>query len=191
MLYCISYIGEMAGQERVEGDGPVGATPSAPSGPPADAEDELVEAVLRASRALVGVAARSLASAEEVTLPQYRVLIELASAGPQRVADLAEALGVDPSTATRMCDRLVHKDLVQRRRISSDRRGVRISLTAAGRDLVEEVGGRRRQEIAAILGRMPGRDRQGVLAALRSFAEAAGELSDRDWWAAGELAERP
>jgi DNA-binding MarR family transcriptional regulator len=55
--------------------------------------DELVDAVLGASRALVGVAARSLATvAEDVTLAQYRVLIELASRGPQRVADLADAL---------------------------------------------------------------------------------------------------
>ena len=43
-----------------------------------------------ASRALVAVAARSLATvADDVTLPQYRVLIELASRGPLRLADLA------------------------------------------------------------------------------------------------------
>jgi hypothetical protein len=67
--------------------------------------DALVDAVLGASRALVAVAARSLATvAEDVTLAQYRALIELASRGPQRLADLATALGVEPSTATRMCD---------------------------------------------------------------------------------------
>ena len=93
--------------------------------------DDLVDAVLGASRALVAVAARSLADlAEDVTLAQYRALVELAARGPQRPADLASALGVDPSTATRMCDRLVRKQLVQRRRISADRRGVRISLTS-------------------------------------------------------------
>src|ERR1700691_2441211 len=78
--------------------------------------DELVDAVLGSSRALVAVAARSLANlAEDVTLPQYRFLIELASRGPQRLADLATAVGVDRSTATRMCDRLVRKRLGQRR----------------------------------------------------------------------------
>ena len=75
--------------------------------------DEVVDAVLGASRALVAVAARSLATvADDVTLAQYRVLIELASRGPQRLADLATALSVDRSTATRMCDRLVRKRLV-------------------------------------------------------------------------------
>ena len=107
--------------------------------------DDLVDAVLGASRALVAVAARSLGDlAEDVTLPQYRALVELAARGPQRLADLAAALGVDRSTATRMCDRLVRKQLVTRRRISADRRGVRISLTPAGRALVEEVTRRRR-----------------------------------------------
>src|ERR1700755_3132100 len=87
------------------------------SGAGAD-NDEVVDAVLAASRPLVAVAARSLATvAEDVTLAQYRVLIELAARGPQRVADLATALGVDRSTATRMCDRLLRK------RLGSPRRG--------------------------------------------------------------------
>ena len=80
---------------------------------PGQGGDELVDAVLGASRALVAVAARSLATvADDVTLAQYRVLIELAARGPQRLADLASALAVERSTATRMCDRLVRKRLV-------------------------------------------------------------------------------
>ena len=144
--------------------------------------DDLVDAVLGASRALVAVAARSLADfAEDVTLPQYRTLVELAARGPQRPADLASALGVDPSTATRMCDRLVRKQLVQRRRISADRRGVRISLTPTGRALVEEVTRRRRVEISQIVRRMPRSDRDSALTALRVFADAAGEVPEQDW----------
>ena len=150
-------------------------------GRPVD-RDELVDAVLGASRALVAVAARSLADlAEDVTLAQYRALVELAARGAQRSADLASALGVDRSTATRMCDRLVRKGLVQRRRISADRRGVRVSLTSAGRALVEEVTRRRRVEIAQILRRMSRTDRASALAALRVFAAAAGEVPEQDW----------
>jgi DNA-binding MarR family transcriptional regulator len=144
--------------------------------------EELVDAVLGASRALVAVAARSLASvAEDVTLAQYRVLVELASRGPQRVADLASALAVDRSTATRMSDRLARKDLVHRRRISSDRRGVRVSLTPAGRGLIAEVSRTRRAEISAILTRMPPSDTHAVFVALRAFASAAGEVPEQDW----------
>ena len=144
--------------------------------------EDLVEAFLAASRALVGVAARSLANlGEDVTLAQYRVLIELASRGPQRITDLAEALGVDSSTATRMCDRLVRKGLIQRRRVSTDRRSVRVSLTTSGRDLVRHVSKRRRIEIAKILQRLPRSDLAAVLEALQGFAEAAGEVPEQDW----------
>jgi DNA-binding MarR family transcriptional regulator len=144
--------------------------------------DEIADAVLRASRALVAVAARSLATvADDVTLPQYRALIELAARGPLRLADLADALTVDRSTATRMCDRLVRKRLVTRRRGSEDRRVVRVSLTAAGLELVAEVSRRRRAEIRRIVRRMPAESRPLVVTALQAFAEAAGEVPDRDW----------
>ncbi|MGZ6975501.1 MAG: MarR family transcriptional regulator, partial [Acidimicrobiia bacterium] len=60
----------------------------------------VTDAVLLASRALVGVAARSLAEVEdEVTLPQFRALVVLATAD-RNLGDLAEALDVHPSTAT-------------------------------------------------------------------------------------------
>jgi DNA-binding MarR family transcriptional regulator len=146
------------------------------------ARDELVDAVLGASRALVAVAARSLANvAEDVTLAQYRFLVELASRGPQRLADVAAALGVDRSTATRMCDRLVRKRLVTRRRSQGDRRAVRVSLSAAGGELVAEVSRRRRGEIATIVERMPAAHRDRVVRALRAFADAAGEVPEQDW----------
>lgn len=156
---------------------------SSPSREPAgQGGDELVDAVLGASRALVAVAARSLANvAEDVTLAQYRVLIVLAARGPQRLVDLATALGVDRSTATRMCDRLVRKRLVHRRRTNDDRRGVRVSLTATGGELVAEVTRRRRAEIATIVERIPSGHRRPVLNALRAFAEAAGEVPEQDW----------
>jgi DNA-binding MarR family transcriptional regulator len=130
--------------------------------------------VLGSSRALVAVAARSLATvAEDVTLAQYRVLVELASRGPQRLADLAVALRVDRSTATRMSDRLARKHLVRRRRVTSDRRGVQVSLAPAGRELIAEV--------ARIVRRMPAADKQAVVAALQAFADAAGEVPEQDW----------
>ena len=145
-------------------------------------EGEVVEAVLGASRALVALAARSLAEvAEEVTLAQYRALIVLASRGPQRVVSLAEALGVTPPTATRMCDRLVRKDLVRRRTARDDRREVRLSLTPAGQALVAEVTRRRRADIGELLGSIPREDRLAMVELFGRFARAAGEIPDKDW----------
>jgi DNA-binding MarR family transcriptional regulator len=130
----------------------------------------------------MAVAARSLAGAgADVTLPQYRAMIVLASRGPQRVADLSAALNVAPSTGTRMCDRLVRKSLARRQRLASDRRAVRVTLTDAGRALIAEVSGRRRAEITEILGRMSVDARAAVVPALRALSAAAGEGSERDW----------
>ena len=105
-------------------------------GPGPDAR--AVEAVLTASRAMIAVATRSLgAAAEETTIAQYRTLVVLASRGPQRMVDLAGALGVAPSTAGRMCDRLVRKGLIRRQRARTDRRAVLVSITPAGRIVVD------------------------------------------------------
>lgn len=153
-----------------------------------EAERDAVEAVLTASRVLVAVAARSLVEvAEEVTLPQYRALVVLASRGPQRLAALAEALAVNPSTATRMCDRLVRKRLLTRRVESTDRRLVRLAVSASGRQLVEQVTERRRDEIARILRALSLEEQRSVTASLNRLADAAGELPERDWTAGWDL----
>lgn len=142
----------------------------------------LVDAVLTASRVLVAVAARSLSEFEdEVSLPQYRALVVLASRGPQRPVDLSEALGVDPSTATRLCDRLVHKRLISRRRRSADRREVRLELAEQGRRLVDAVTERRRQEIGHILAGVPERERHGLVHAFQVFGSVSGEVPEDQW----------
>jgi DNA-binding MarR family transcriptional regulator len=145
-------------------------------------DDAVVDAVLTASRTLVAVAEQSLgAAAEETTLAQYRALVVLASRGPQRLVDLARALEVTPPTAGRMCDRLVRKGVIRRHRARSDRREVQVSITGAGRQVVDQATARRRELIAEILGRLPVRRQAAVAAALQSFAAAAGEVPDSQW----------
>ena len=112
-------------------------------------------AVLVASRALVGIAARSLAAVEDtVTLVQYRTLVLLSSRGEMNVGSLADALGLHQSTATRLCDRLVNKGLVERSHPAESRREVFVALTPDGEGLVRAVNMRRRGEIGRIMGRM-------------------------------------
>jgi DNA-binding MarR family transcriptional regulator len=145
-------------------------------------DEAAVDAVLTASRTLVAVATSSLgAAAEETTIAQYRALVVLASRGPQRVGDLAAMLEVTPSTAGRMCDRLVRKGLIRRHRVRADRRAVQVSLSAAGRQVVDQATARRRALIAGILAQLPLAGQAGIAAALRVFAEAAGEVPDSLW----------
>ena len=142
----------------------------------------VTDALLTASRALVAVAARSLASIDtDVTLPQYRALVVLASRGPQHVGQLAEALAVHASTATRLCDRLVSKKLVRRAVSRGNRRETLISLSAEGRHIVDQVTAFRRAEIERIVGRIPASLRDSTVVALSVFSEAAGEPFEQSW----------
>ncbi len=137
---------------------------------------EQVDAVLQASRALVGIAAASMAGIDEVvTVPQFRVLVILFSRGPSNLAAVAEQLAVNPSNASRICDRLIRAGLLQRRESSIDRRQVTLSLAPAGRQLVEKVTRRRRTAIERVLRNMPPAQRDVVAGALAAFADGAGE----------------
>lgn len=150
--------------------------------PPAQPVEAVIDAVLSASRVLVAVAARSLADiAEEVTLTQYRTMIVLASRGPQNLASLAESVGVTPATATRMCDRLVKKELVARTAHRDDRRHVHLTLTKKGLALVAEVTKRRRREIETIVNAIAPDEQIVLVQALSHFAAAAGEVPEQDW----------
>jgi DNA-binding MarR family transcriptional regulator len=145
-----------------------------------------VDAVMLAARVLVGVSARSVALVEDdVTLPQLRLLVMVASRGPLNLAAVAAGLGVHPSNATRACDRLVTAGLLDRRDNPADRRHLLLELTPSGRALVARVMDQRRAAIAEILGRMPRSRRRELVGVLRSFAAAAGELPDREVWALG------
>jgi len=52
-------------------------------------------------------------------------------------AEIAEALGADPSTMVRLLDQLEKRDWVKREPSPTDRRSTRPVLTAAGRELLE------------------------------------------------------
>jgi DNA-binding MarR family transcriptional regulator len=144
--------------------------------------DELSTSILLASRALVGVAARSLSAVEgEVTLVQYRALVLLASRGPQNVSSLAEGLSIHPSTTTRLCDRLADKGLIQRLTSSASRREITLTLTPAGQSLLKTVNVRRKKEIKQIVERIPLDLRKSLSEAFTAFGDAAGEIHDDAW----------
>jgi DNA-binding MarR family transcriptional regulator len=142
-------------------------------------EDDLndfVTALLTASRALVGVSARSLGGVEEkVTLSQFRTLVVLHAHGDSRLNRLSERLQVNASTTLRTVDRLIAAGLVARKENPDDRREVLLQLTRRGRQLVEDVTARRRDAIATIVRGMPTKQRAAMVEALMSFAEAADE----------------
>src|SRR5205823_15025006 len=102
--------------------------------------------------------------------------------GPRRAIDIATEVGVNPSTGSRMCDRLVRKGLVRRARRPEDRRVVRLTLTATGRDLVAEVSRRRRAELTRLVAAIPPDRYHALVETLGAISDAAGEPGEGDWW---------
>lgn len=142
------------------------------------ARDEVVDALLDASRALVAVAARSLADVDDVTLSQFRALVLISTRRRTTVSDLAEALGIHPTSATRLCDRLVRKGLVHRLEGVDDRRLTELHLAPSGRHLVQRVTSRRRRDLETIAERMHPGDLDKAIQGLAAFAAAARQSSD-------------
>jgi DNA-binding MarR family transcriptional regulator len=148
--------------------------------------DAVTDAVLTASRLLVAVSARSIASVDEsITISQFRMLVVLSTHGHTKLSVLAEHLGVNPSTATRMIDRLITAGLVDRQVNPASRREVVVDLTATGASVVTRVMQQRRKEISRIVARMPDRHRVELVQALEAFSEAGGEAmtngEPEDW----------
>jgi DNA-binding MarR family transcriptional regulator len=140
--------------------------------------DAVTSAVLTASRLLVAVSARSLTAVEEqVTLPQFRMLVVLAGHGEMKLVTLAGRLAVNSSTAMRMVDRLAAAGLIDRQVNPANRREIVLRLTDSGRRIVDDVTARRRREIAAIVTGMPADQRSGLVTALRAFTDAGEEPS--------------
>ncbi|MFG2682105.1 MarR family winged helix-turn-helix transcriptional regulator [Streptomyces sp. NPDC048392] len=141
-----------------------------------DDVDAVTQAVLTASRLLVAVSARSLAAVEErVTLPQFRMLVVLATRGATKLVTLADQLQVAPSTAMRMVDRLIAAGLADRHANPHNRRETLLQLTEEGRRTVEDVTARRRTEIAAIVERLTSVQRLALVEALAAFNRAGAE----------------
>lgn len=142
---------------------------------------EATEAALRASRALLGVVARSVADAlDEVTLPQFRVLVVLAGSGGMRMGALAARVGAIPSTFSRTIDRMVDGGWVKRRDSPESRREVLVDLTPKGRRLVDRVTDKRRRQIASVLTTMTPEEQRRVIDAFELFSTASGEPTPED-----------
>lgn len=136
--------------------------------------DAVADAVLAASRALVKLSLQSLDSLNPViSASELRVLALLARKGAQRLMDIAASLAVTSTTATRLADRLTEHGLVERVRLSSDRREVHVSISASGRTLVMSVQQHRRNFVASVLEDFSSRDQVVTLRLLSQLSPPA------------------
>lgn len=121
---------------------------------------------------------------------EWDTLELLAQQPAWRMGDLARALRVDPSTATRAVQRLIHADLAERSRCPDDGRVAYVQLSHAGRERYR-TGLRRRQDVMQrLLAGFSGPECEQLAALLERLVGAlddlVGELSnDRDVTADG------
>ena len=133
--------------------------------------DELTEAGLDALWQFVGIADASLVAADvPVTLTQFRALTMMARHGPMAATALARLVGIAPSSATRMCDRLVRDGLLDRRPSAHDRRVVTVSLTHRGEAVVRDVTDWRRDVLAERFAEIDAERRAQLASALEECA---------------------
>ena len=74
-----------------------------------------------------------------ITLPMYRVLAALLELGDQRLSELGTTTSIELSTLSRLVSTMTGRGLVSRERVEGDGRTVTISLTGAGRALVDRL----------------------------------------------------
>ena len=139
------------------------------------ARDGLTDAALDALWEFVGIADASLVAAGvPVTLTQFRALTMIVRHGPVPATTLARLVGVAPSSATRMCDRLVRDGLLARRTSIEDRRVVTLSLTRQGEAVVRDVTIWRRRALAERFADLDSERRVELASALEECAFVLG-----------------
>jgi len=90
---------------------------------------------------------------------------------PPSIAAVAEALVVDPSTASRMVDRCVSNGFLERVPGAEDRRQVQLRLTPAGWELLHRANANRRALLAEVTDGWPAEDLHHLVSRLQALLD--------------------
>ena len=104
---------------------------------------------------------------QDLSMREYDVLYTLSKCGePVRMGELHRHVLLSQPALSRMVDRLVERGLVERCPDPADGRGVRLSLTGAGRDQQRRIGRRHAGSVARALTAELGPEELAELAAI-------------------------
>jgi DNA-binding MarR family transcriptional regulator len=135
------------------------------------------EAMMAVSRTMTAIVARTLSEvADELTVPQLRVLVLLNSRGPMNLTTIAEHLDVNPSNASRTCDQLVTAGRISRQPDQDDRRSAVLQLNDEGTRLLASIMTARRRLIDGVIERMDPADQQMLAQGLEAFTATVAAL---------------
>ena len=105
-----------------------------------------------------------------VSVPQLGCLLALYENGPMPPSQVAKHIMVKSSTVTGIIDRLEQKGLVERSRISSDRRVITIGLTESGRMLAQNSPLPIQERIVDGYKNLPPNEREDIIRALKKLS---------------------
>ena len=114
--------------------------------------------------------------APTITPTKLRALDVIGEEGGVRIGELADRIGIDETTATRLVDRLEAGGVAERRSAEGDRRAIMVDLTPAGVVLVKAVGRRRQRFLCEVLTALEPDERTELV---RLTTKAAAALRDR------------
>ena len=135
-----------------------------------DLKRQLIAQIVESSRLLrnyIDQRAKSRGS----TRAQWIVLFRLREQEGLSQVDLADVLELQPISLVRLLDRLVEHGLLERRHDPRDRRANRLFLTAAGRQLVDDLDSLRDSIAVNVLQNVPSESIQTSLETLRDIKE--------------------
>lgn len=131
----------------------------------------------RASRVFVAITSQVLDELDtSISQAGLRALLVLDDHGGCTLRELAHRVPLSESAASRMVERLVSSGLVERAAKPNDRRRIQVSMTSAGRELVDLLIERRRGVIEAIATDMSATDLTALRRGLAAFEAASGEI---------------
>jgi len=99
----------------------------------------------------------------KITLPQFLILDFLSRDTETKMTQLAGMMDVTTAAMTGVIERLVRENYVSRNFDSSDRRIIRIKITAKGAKLVTKINRQRREMVIDIFGRISEAERRDYL----------------------------
>ncbi len=138
--------------------------------PESEPVDELVELISR-SLFLAFLRGAEAWAQLDVTMPQMKVLMLLGLHGSAPVSTLATQMKVSPPNVTGILDRLETHGWVRRTNDPSDRRVVRVVLTAAGQAFLDRLQQASEERTRARLCEMSADDQHALRRGLRALLD--------------------
>jgi DNA-binding MarR family transcriptional regulator len=111
-----------------------------------------------------------------LSMPQMGALFQIDRRGESGVTDLGDDLGVTSSAASQMLERLVQQGLILRSPDPSDRRVKQITLTARGRQVLQESIRARQGWLSDLAETLSDSEKEEIITALNILIDKATHL---------------